>query len=265
MLLPCETFDIAKGIRLRNIFADIFTTPMMAYSSPDPGTHHPAPWSAVAGGSFFECRTELEISTLESCMGFSTKTVAWLIVAIMRLHLDGPIRLAALSNKPFQKEHASASGGFLFEAAPVQWGIFNPNQRAVPTTASNLAWFARELPLTLSLWPDERFQRAFAIFDEARWSANDASAVTMLWTAVEILLGVSASRDKGRVISAKLSGLIGKDPGEQEKVLPVIRDLYQKRGSIVHAGGKMAMRDFIQLFRFVSVAFQRTIVGGHLP
>jgi hypothetical protein len=260
--IPADDITLLGGVALKRQFADIFSTPLMAYVAPEPGMHHPAPWTAVEGGTFLRCRVEIQITTADSLGGLSPTILAWLIAALLRLHLDAPIRLAAVRNMSFTKDNANEPSGKLFEAAPVQWGVFHPGQDFVLATDSNLAWLRRQLPRAIALWHEERFQRSFTIFDQSRWSATADACAVMLWTAIEILLETSALQDKGKLISQRLAALVAADAADKERAQQVIRALYRNRGSIVHAGGTMERRDFIQLFRLATVAFQNAVVLG---
>jgi len=260
--IPDDEIRIAGGVVLKKRFADIFSTPLMAYGAPEAGKHHPAPWSAIDGGTFLKCRVEIQITSAETFEGLSPTTFAWLIAALLRLHIDAPIRLAAVRNLPFTEENAREPSGTLFEAAPIQWGLFHPGRDFILATESNLAWLRRQLPRAIAMWQDERFQHSFTIFDQARWSATADACAVMLWTAVEILLETSALQDKGKLIAQRLSAFIALDSLDKDRALQVIRSLYRNRGSIVHAGGTMEQRDFIQLFRIVTVAFQNAVIHG---
>jgi len=265
--LPCDKFKVANGITLSKIFADIFNTPVIAFAPPETGKHHPGPWSAVRGGSLLQCRAQIEITDTDPYADFSDNSLAWFVVALMRLKLDAPIRLAATSRAPFAIQNASQASfdSELFEAAPVQWGIFFSDKPFYAASAQDLNWLELLLPQALALWKEERFRLAFTIFDQARWSATSESSATMLWTAIEILLGISAVRDKTRAISAGLSDFIAKDQSERDKIYPVVRDLYRTRGSVIHAGGSPQKNEFVQLFRFVAVALQKALVGRLPP
>jgi hypothetical protein len=260
--IPDDNIALSPGVMLKNQFADIFSTPVVAYAAPELGKHHPAPWTSVEGGTFLRCRVEIKITTVDGLGGLSPTSLAWLIAALLRLHLDAPIRLAAVRNMSFTKDNASEPSGRLFEAAPVQWGVFHPGQDFVLATDSDLAWLRRQLPRAIALWQEERFQRSFTIFDQSRWSATADACAMMLWTAMEILLETSALQDKGKLISQRLAAYVAADPAAKERARQVTRALYRNRGSIVHAGGTMKQRDFILLFRLATVAFQNAVVHG---
>jgi hypothetical protein len=50
--IPADNIALLPGVALKKQFADIFSTPVMAYVAPEPGKHHPAPWTAVEGAPF---------------------------------------------------------------------------------------------------------------------------------------------------------------------------------------------------------------------
>jgi len=259
--LDRESVELAPGIILRPTIAEIFSAVMLAYGLPQPGKPHPGPWAALQGGMALKARIQLEVNLADVPKGMDHRTVAWLVTALIRLHVDGPIRLAAVSPHPYSPEHAKLHVGELYEGSPHHWGIFKPGEHFVALAESNYTWLRRQLPRTFVLWETERFRRAFSVFDEARFSASSESSVSMIWTALEVLLGLSTSRDKGRMMAKALSEFVAA-PDEADRARDMVRDLYTKRGSIIHAAGKATSRDHIQLIRIATVAFQQCVVIG---
>lgn len=263
--LPSDRVDLAPGISMHQCYVDLFGAPMMAFSPPPhPNAPHPAPWAAVEGGFAFEARTEVAITnSIES--EFKPSLVAWLVGAIMRLQLSVPIRMALLSNAPFagMREQPNNFSTVAFEDAPHQFGAFDG--RTAQLTEADISWVRDMLPGVLDLYREERFNRAFAVFEQAQWCSHLEIATVLLWTAIEALLDLGPERNKTRALSKALSEYITESRSDRDHAYQVIREQYEKRGRVVHVGRSLESKDFLQSYRFARVAFRRTLIDRSLP
>lgn len=264
--LPNDRIEVLPGIALRRVYVDTFGTTMMAFAPPPtPKSHHPAPWAAVRGGFSFEGRVEVQLTDMNACEGLTPSVVVWLIAAILRLRISTPIRLAVIANMPFDKmgERQQEVHAVAFESAPHQIGAFT----AMRTEAGEdeLSWLRDILPVAAKLYHDERFFRAFSVYDQAQWTPTPEMGTVLVWTAVEILFDLAAEQEKKKAICRALSDYVAGDQSDRDRAYQVIQDLYYKRGRTVHAGRSMAAQDVIQSFRLASVAFQRVLSEARLP
>ncbi len=258
--------EILPGISLRRVYVDTFGATMMAFAPPPTAkSHHPAPWAAVRGGFNFESRVEVGLKNIDACDGVTPSVVVWLVAAVLRLRVPTPIRLAVIGNMPFdrmgvrpQEEHAVA-----FESAPHQIGTFT----ATRTEASEdeLLWLRDMLPVAARLYHDERFFRAFSVYDQAQWAPTPEMGTVLVWTAIEILFDLAGEREKTKAICRALSDYVAADQPDRDRAYQVIQNLYFKRGQTVHAGRSMAKQDVFQSFRLANAAFQRILIEGKLP
>ena len=264
--LPNDRIEILPGIALRRVYVDTLGATMMAFAPPQaPKSHHPAPWVAVRGGFNFEGRVEVELTNMNACDGLTPSVVVWLVAAVLRLRIPTPIRLAVIGNMPFdtmgerwQEVHAIA-----FESAPHQIGSFTTMLTEV--SEDELSWLRDMLPVAARLYHDERFFRAFSVYDQAQWTPTPEMGTVLVWTAIEILFDLAGEREKTKAICRALSDFVAADKSDRDRAYQVIQDLYYKRGQTVHAGRGMASQDVVQSFRFASVAFQRVLAEGKLP
>lgn len=264
--LPENRIDILQGLALRRIYVDTIGATMMAFAPPPtPQSHHPAPWAAVRGGFTFESRVELAITDTSAYDGLPPSSVGWLVAAVLRLRMTSPIRLAVIGNMPFDEmgERWSEVEAVTFESAPQQIGPFA--SRRVEATELDLAWLRDMLPVAARLYHDERFFRAFSIYNQALWSPTPEMGTVLVWTAIEALFDLGRERDKTTAICRALSGYLGADRPDRDRAYQVIRDLYYKRGQTVHAGRSMDAHDTIQSYQLASGAFQRVLIDGKLP
>ncbi|MBI4967609.1 MAG: hypothetical protein HZC25_05765 [Rhodospirillales bacterium] len=264
--LPEERVDLLSGITLRRIYVDTFGTTMMAFAPPPmPKSHHPGPWAAVRGGFMFEGRVEVALTDKSACDGLTPSVAVWLIAALLRLRVPSPIRLAVIGNMPFDTNGLPVTqmDAVAFESTPHQIGAFTEVRTVIGK--EEFEWLRDLLPIATRLYHDERFFRAFSIFDQARWTPTQEMAAVLVWTAIEILFDLSSEREKTKAICNALSGYVGVDKADRDRAYQVINNLYFKRGQTVHAGRSMGPQDVIQSFRFASVAFQRVLIDGRLP
>lgn len=264
--LPNAKVAILPGITLKRVYVDTIGTTMMAFAPPPtPKLHHPGPWAAVRGGFSFECRTEVELTNMNACDGLSPSVVVWLVAAILRLRIPTPIRLAVIGNMTFDMmgERSEEVQAVAFESAPLQIGLFTATSTEV--TEDELSWLRDMLPVAARLYHDERYFRAFSIYDQAQWTPTPEMGTMLVWAAIEILFDLGGEREKTKAICRALSDYVGADQSDRDRAYPVIQDLYYKRGQAVHAGRSMSSKDVIQSFRFANTAFQRVLIEGRLP
>jgi hypothetical protein len=261
-----ESVAILPGITLRRVYVDTFGATMMAFAAPAASNSpHPAPWEAVRGSFTFEGRVQIEVTDAGLLDGLTPAVAVWLVAAVLRLRIPAPIRLAVIRNAPFDPEAASRREieSIAFETAPHQIGIFKAKRSEL--TQEELAFLREMLPVAARLYHDERFFRAFSVYDQAQWVPTPEIGTVLVWTSMEILFDLTAEREKTKAICKALSDYVAEDRSDRDRAYQVVQDLYQKRGQTVHAGRSMMPQDVAQSFRLASVAFQRTLIDGRLP
>lgn len=264
--LPRERVEILPGIALRRIYVDAFGTTMMAFAPPrTPKSHHPGPWAAVRGGFLFEGRVEVELKDMSACDGLTPAVAVWLVAAVLRLRIPTPIRLAVIGNVPFDTmgRHVEEMQAIAFESAPHQIGNFAAVR--IEAGEREFAWLSDLLPVAARLYHDERFFRAFSVYDQAQWSPTREMGTVLVWTAIEILFDLGGERDKTKAICRALSDYVGADGPDRDRIYQVIQTLYYKRGQSVHAGRSIDWQDVVQSFRLANNAFENVLIEGKLP
>ena len=263
--LPFETLNVCEGVQLRKGIFEVFSAPMMAFAEPpSPGTPTPAPWVAVHGGFGFKSRAELVIHNLASFDGFLPSQAAWLVAALLRLHVEAPVRIGTIANVPLADlpQHVN-SWALAFEASPFQLGIYRTELAKID--ADDLDWLSETLPVATRFFHEERFNRAFSLYDEARWTGRLELATILLWTSVEILFDLGAEQHKTKAICSALADCVAHDAQDRDRAYGVIRELFGKRGSIVHAGRKIDTPDFAQSYALVRAMFRSVLGRKKLP
>jgi hypothetical protein len=262
--LPVGSFRIVPGITLRQGIFKIFGAPMLAFQEAPPGGHTPTPWVPVHGGFSFDSRAELAVEDLSALDGFSPSQAAWLVAALLRLRIEAPVRIPAVANVPLAMLPEQPNNWALaFEASPHHLGLFRGLQQNI--AIEDLEWLSETLPLSARLYREERFVRALNIFDESVWSARVEMGTVLIWTAIEILFDLSGEQSKTKAICSALSEHVAHDAQDRDRAYNVNRELYEKRGRIVHAGRKIEEQDFRQSFALARAAFMNVLARNELP
>ncbi len=239
---------------------------MMAFAPPvAPNKHHPGPWAAVHGGFTFESRVELCVMDGGIFDGFTASLTAWLVAALFRLKIEAPVRMAVVGNMPFNKmgPRRDEATAVAFEAAPNHHGLFRERRRQA--SAHDLAFVRDLLPTAARLYHDDRFFRAFSVYDEASWSPTIELSTVLIWTAMETLFDLGSTQYKTNAIARSLSDYVGSSSADRDRAYNVIRELYQKRGRVLHVARKVDPQDLMQSFALARSAFMRVITSGELP
>jgi hypothetical protein len=264
--LPCEETEIADGVFLRTSYASVFSAPMIAFNPPkEPEKHHPPPWIAVRGGTHFESIVEVCLETDANLFEFHPRKFLWLLTSLVRLKVTSPVRLVTTSHRP-KTELIEAPTSFdvsAFEYQSTQFGVFS--KARVILDENHLNALREDLPALLTLFEDERFNRAFSIYEQAQWSTTLSAAMTMIWTSLEILFGISNQRDKTRALSGALSEYVTDDRSDRDRAYQVIQSLAKERGRSVHAGREPDEQDVLQAIQFSKAAFSKSISDRGLP
>ena len=87
----------------------------------------------------------------------------------------------------------------------------------------------------------------------------------LIWTAIETLFDLGSARHKTKAIAQALSDYVNSSPADRDRAYNTIRDLYQKRGRVVHVAGKVDSHDFMQTYTLARYAFTKVITIGEPP
>ena len=264
--LPNDSYELSLGLTLSQTYVDMFASPMMAFAPPAaPGSASPGPWVAVRGGFSFEGRVELCVTDDGRFDGFTASLTAWLVAALFRLRIEAPVRLAVLGNMPFNEIglHGQDATAVAFEGATHHHGLFKGTR--LQASADDLAFVRDLLPTAARLYHDDRFFRAFSVYDEASWSPTIELSTVLIWTAIETLFDLASAQHKTKAIAQALSDYVSSSPADRDRAYNTIRDLYQKRGRVVHVAGKVDSHDFMQTYALARYAFTKVITIGESP
>lgn len=263
IVLPVDRFQVATGISLQRGVFEIFSSPMLAFKEALAGSHTPGPWVPVHGGFTYKARVELAVEDVSALDGLSASQAAWLIAALLRLGVEAPVRIPVVADRPLATLPEGNAAATAFEASPYHIGLFRGLH--IDVDVELLEWLSEALPVAARFLHDDRFMRALTIFDESVWSGRVELGTVLIWTAVEILFDVSGQQHKTKAICSALSEHIGADAQDRDRAYNVIRDLYEKRGRIVHSGRKIDAKDFGQSYALARAAFMNVLGRKELP
>jgi len=265
IVLPSESFSLATGITLRRGLFEIFSTPMMGFKEAPPASHTPGPWVAIDGAYHsFKSRVELVIEGLSALDGFSASEAAWLIAVLLRLRIEAPVRISAIANVPLGSlQERNDIWPLSFEASWHQNGLFRAGY--LEMTAEDLDWLSSTLPVAARFFHEERFMRALTVFDESVWSSRLEISTVLIWTAIEILFDCSGEQQKTKAICSALAEHVAHGKPDRDRAYNIIRELYEKRGGVVHSGRRIERNDFGQSHSLARAAFVNVLGRKELP
>ncbi len=267
MLLEDSDLEITPDMVLKSTFAAEISTTMLAFAPAiAPSLPHPTPWAAVHGGRTREAHVELMISSKEERLtGAAKQQNVWLLAASLRLSFNYPILCPYVSSTSFSliSQNWEKANIVKFEDTHSHFGAFYNKPPKISLNEG--IRIAVSFRILLKLYANETFARAFTTFDQARWCSTAGNFVISIWTALEILFGVSASGNKTHLLSKSVSKFLC-DSVEQERVASErIKYLLEHRGGIVHAARQATTEVAIETYLVAQKVFERCLEDGKIP
>jgi hypothetical protein len=263
--LSSSPVELAPGIAFESGYFHVFSAPMLAFKEAAAGLPTPGPWVPVDSGSNSRhSHVQLAITDIGAMDGLSPSQVAWHIAALLRLRAESPVRIVVVANQPLASlSDCTDSWALAFEPPGHQTGLFRTSHTELTTI--DIAWLSRALIVATRLWNDERFMRAFTMFDQSLWTGRAQMGKVFIWTALEILFDISGEQHKTKAMCGALSDFVSISRQDRDNAYNVARDLYEKRGRVLHGGRDVEDQDYAQTFLFARAALTKVLDSGELP
>ena len=216
---------------------------IVAFARPEKrGQHHPAPLAPASGGFGFDVTVELAIpSDITSSFPCENTTVAWWLVALLRLRTGPRLRAPVLSNYPLVKDAASSKDLHIqpLEVTPHQL-LLDPEAKS-HISLQDLEWTRDTWLPSLSLLEESpKFSILIESLDQAAFNQRPQLALLMLWTGLEEMFSPSKSELRYR-ISSLIASFI-EPPGQSRLARQkAIAKLYDSRSAAAHGRGDTAI------------------------
>jgi hypothetical protein len=262
-----DSFDLGSGVSLRTTYAHLMAPFMMAFARPEkPGKHHPTPWAAVSGGLAFDISVELTIpSDLTSSLPCENTTVAWWIVALLRLRTGSRLRASVLSNYPLTKDAACSKDLHIqpLEVAPYQL-MLDPEAKA-QISVRDLEWTRDNWLSSLGLLEDSpKFSILVESLNQAAFNHRTQLALLMLWTGLEEVFSPSKTELRYRISSLIASYL--EPPGQSRLTRQkAVAKLYDSRSDAAHGRGNTTVEPLWETYYLAREAVLKIIEEKHAP
>lgn len=259
-----EPVDIFPGLSIKPTYAHVTSPFVMAFSRPTaPGAGHPGPWKSASGGAAIDLHVQATLKPSSSVGGFDQLNTLWFLAALMRLSIASTIRVPVISDKPFADIASDNLSPFLW---PIE---FRRSRLAAlrfkaSETATGLAWTSCHIEVGAAMMTQEGFALAFQTYDEAAFAENPATAMILLWSALEALFR-PGSRDITKRLSRMIATYITKDPRERDRLYQQVKELYETRGQMVHAARPPRMESVDLTAGLARQAFMNAFEEGKAP
>lgn len=267
MLLKDSEVQITSDLVLKTTFAASISPTMLAFApAKAPNLPYPTLWAAVHGGRTHKVFVELVISYKNDRLSQVAKQQnVWLFAASLRLIFNYPILCPYVSSTSFSliSENWSKANIIKFEDKDFNFGAFTNEPPKI--SADEGVQIAESFRTLCELYSKDRFARAFTTFDQARWCSTAGNFVISVWTALEILFQVSASRNKTQLLSSLISRFLCISSKQEKTTSERIRYLLEHRGGIVHAARQPTKEIVIETYLVAQKVFERCLEEVRLP
>jgi hypothetical protein len=267
--VECEVndFDFGNGIALTKTYAHLMAPFLMAFAPPpNRGQPHPAPWAAATGGLGFDMTLQLSIpSDSQSGLPYDSTTVAWWLIALMRLCVGPNLRAPAISSHPLSKESASSKELHIrpIEVEPCQLNI-DPEARQ-KLSLRDLEWTKTHWATSLHLLDESpEFDLLFEAVDQAAFNHRPQLALLMLWAGIEEMFSPSKTELRYRISSLIAAYL---EPPGQNRLnrQKNIAKLYDSRSTAAHGRAKKSLEPLWDTYDLARKIVVKVINEDHVP
>jgi hypothetical protein len=263
--LPVETFDLGEGVTLSRTFAHLMAPYLMAFSPPEPGKPHPAPWRAVSGGVGFDILVQLNIpSNFDTTDWFDGLNSVWWFVALLRFRAAHTVVCPVVSDTAFAD---AANCGHEPKFIPIEADPWRLQLAVKPSILleHDLEWIRDRWRTAGELMrANEQFSTLFQAFDQSLFVRNPALALLLLWGALETVFSPARSELRFRV-SANIASYLEPRGPQRLELQKHVAKLYDARSSAAHTSSSNDDDALQQTYALAGRVLHRMVERGHVP
>jgi hypothetical protein len=259
-------FDLGSGVRISKTYAHLMAPFMLAYSPAPPGQHHPAPWSAAAGGLAFDMHVQIEVpSAVQSEYTLEPEFIAWWITAMLRLRVGPAFIAPVLGEQSFETaklNHSSAK--YIPLETESRLLVIDPHPRKV-ITELDLAWTSKYwVPASRLFNQNEAFRLLFEAVDQSMFARRRGLALLWLWGGLEAIFSPDKAELKYRISSVLASFL---EPAGTPRLTAqkAIAKLYDSRSAAAHGRSDKKHDALQETYDVARRSIIRMIETGRVP
>ncbi|MBI5294531.1 MAG: hypothetical protein HY869_03570 [Chloroflexi bacterium] len=264
--LDIEFFDLGEGVEIRQTFAHLFSSNMMAFAPPGHKGYHPAPWKAAKGG--FSYDVEIEIRAPEhTSLGksFDARETIWWIATLLRMAHFPYLSIPVISNRSFG-EIAQSDVEPTITPFETEGRIFGPaNGSSGILEVEHLEWVKDKwVEAGKLLNQNPKFYSALKSFDVATLHGRASSSLLAMWGAIEQIFAPSAGELRFRVAALMSSYL--EPPGTRRlELYKEILKLYNERSIAAHTAQKVEIEPLVQTYVLMRNALIKMVDANQVP
>lgn len=222
---------VGSGLRFEPTYAHVFAHPMLAVKPPpEPGKHHPSPWTIVNSSGIVETATVQLVVDVSGRTERDALFQAHSLMALLRLMAGTPVRAPIFSRVEFANiAHGEKCDHVTEFEPPLRWDI---DDFSIDEVAAKLP---ENLVRLEKLRQSDRFSNAFGLLDSIWWIPSLSAQMIAIWSSAETLM--QPGRQNMTKELAKLVRLgLGNSKSDGDRFYNEVIRLCAARGSAAHAG-----------------------------
>ncbi len=265
--LEVDHFDFGHGVKIRPVYAYLFSAPMMTFKKAELGKPHPAPWRAATGGGYsHHIEAELSVSASEQMPSdISDDRAIGLIASLLRLQ-NLTLTVPVLADLPL--DEASTAGPSIV-LTPFETGnrlISYHDEKNEIITAAQLKWVQERWPLAAKLAKSNAdFDNALSACDNCIVEGRTASSLMLAWGALEGLFAKGGRSEATHRVSAYIAAYNCPAGATRLKLFKDAKRLYAARSSVAHSAADGDVSDLLETFLILRNSLIRILDSGQAP
>jgi hypothetical protein len=256
--LDFDSYDLGHGVTLSKTYLHVMSHPMVAFTPPSPGEHHPAPWQALKAKSHPVSLSLLAQLSVPGHSGDPKGKYDWVgwITLLLRFSLDCAITLTVSANTSFEDVAAGKTTANLLE--PIR-ELFE----GTTVQEDDAQWIKDNWYSSLPLSGDPALAFAVRLLYGSHRTTEELGVVSV-WAALERLFSANAAELKYRVCT-NIAAFLEPPGNERYLMFKQLTKLYDDRSAAAHGSPMKNPTAYMDSFQIASRAILRIIELGQVP